>query len=141
MKRTRVITPETPKGELLAPASNESAPYDADTVKTLASIGCTKEECAQFYGRDKTTFIRACQRRPELEEAYQKGIAEAKISLRHIQLQHARRFTPAGAQMAIHMSKHLLGEKDEALKINSPTANIAEFTFNFTRPAGSGDGA
>ena len=108
------------------------APIDPEQVKSMAAIGCTMEEMATVLRCSVDT----------LERRFAETIAEnrdkGRMSLRRIQLRIAqgqaaeyqqdpetkipvmvRPAMPPNAQMAIHLGKHWLGQKDQA-----PTNNI-----------------
>jgi hypothetical protein len=128
--------PEPIRKELLVPG--RPMVYETETISRLASIGCTMQEIAEFYGRSKSSFMNACKLHPKFEEAYYKGLASAKMSLRHLQFQHASSKGMPGVNMTIHLSKHLLGEKDEMRVGGTADNKPVEFTFAFTRPPSYG---
>jgi hypothetical protein len=81
----------------------------ATLIEGLAKIGCTKGEAADALGVSHEHLSRTLSARPELKEAWARGAAKAKLSLRRLQWRHARMKNSAGVTMTIHMSKHLLG--------------------------------
>lgn len=84
-------------------------------LQGLARIGCTKTEVAEALGIAKETLSRHLCKHPEMREAWERGVADAKVRLRRLQWRHARMKNSAGVAMTIHLSKHLLGEHDKAL--------------------------
>ena len=62
-------------------------PIDYDTVEKLATMMCTEEEIAIFFG----CHIRTLQRDKEFCRYYKKGQEGGKMSLRRIQWKHAEK--------------------------------------------------
>lgn len=76
---------------------------DADQVERLASIGCTQDEIAGFFGVDQSTISRRFASEMAL------GASRCKISLRR------RQWKAAGGgnvPMLIHLGKQILGQSD-----------------------------
>ena len=113
-------------------AGRPELPIDPEQVKSMAAIGCTMEEMATVLRCSVDT----------LERRFAETIAEhrdkGRMSLRRLQLRiaqgHAAEYQkdqetgipvqvrpamPPNAQMAIHLGKHWLGQKDQG-----PTNNI-----------------
>lgn len=107
--------------------------YSIEHIYKLASLGCTQEEVAFFYGIAKEQFESTLRNDDILRRAWVQGHSNARISLRRLQLAHAQTPGSAGVNMAIHMSKHLLGEKDEVKQVvQGADAGPVRMTFSFT---------
>lgn len=78
---------------------------DLEAVCELASEGNTQEEIARALGFARTTFAN----RDDVTEAYYKGMAEMKLSLRHWQMNAAK---SGNVQMLIWLGKQYLGQSD-----------------------------
>lgn len=78
---------------------------DLEAVQELASEGNTQAEIAEALGFSRSTFTH----RKDLTEAYYKGVAEMKLSLRHWQFNAAR---GGNIQMLIWLGKQYLGQRD-----------------------------
>jgi hypothetical protein len=86
---------------------------DIETFGQLAALQCTTEELACFFSVTKRTMIRRLKE-PALREAYERGLALGRVSLRRLQWRHAKMPNSAGVQMTIHLSKHHLGQTEKA---------------------------
>lgn len=87
------------------PRGRPRVKVDLDEVQELAAEGCTQAEIANTLGIALSTF----HNRKDIKSAYEKGIAEMKISLRHYQFKAAR---DGNVQMQIWLGKQVLGQKD-----------------------------
>lgn len=96
----------------------------ATLIEGLAKIACTKGEAADAFGVSHEHFSRILTARSELKEAWARGAANGKVSLRRLQWKHARMRNAAGVNMTIHMSKHLLGQHDRALLEGKFTSQV-----------------
>ena len=88
-----------------------SRPQMLRVVEELSSLFCSQEDAAKVVGIATTTFKRRLARDGELAEAWEKGRARAKTSLRMKQFKLASR----SAAMAIFMGKNYLGQSSEPL--------------------------
>jgi hypothetical protein len=88
-------------------------PIDVENLRRLAALQHTLEELAFFFQCSKRTMIRRLKE-PQLRAAYQDGLAGGKAALRRLQWRHAQMPNSAGVNMAIHLSKHWLGETDKS---------------------------
>lgn len=127
------------KGLVKKATGRPEAPIDPEQVKSMAAIGCTMEEMATVLRCSVDT----------LERRFAETIAEhrdkGRMSLRRLQLRIAqgqaaeyqkdpetgvpvqvRPAMPPNAQMAIHLGKHWLGQKDQAPTNNILVANGAK---------------
>ena len=87
------------------PRGRPKKQIDLEAVRELASEGNTQEEIARALGFARTTFAN----RKDVTEAYYKGMAEMKLSLRHWQMNVAK---GGNVQMLIWLGKNMLGQAD-----------------------------
>ena len=78
---------------------------DEKQVETAASIGCTQEEISYIVG----CSVRTLQMRRDLREAYDRGMARMRTSLRRMQWKKA---SEGNVTMMIWLGKQVLGQKD-----------------------------
>lgn len=125
------------KGLVKRATGRPQAPIDPEQVKSMAAIGCTLDEMASVLKCSVDT----------LERRFAETIAEhrdkGRMSLRRLQLRIAqgqaaeyqkdpetgvpmqvRPAMPPNAQMAIHLGKHWLGQKDTPAQNNVLVANM-----------------
>lgn len=88
------------------PAGRPKKQIDLDAVEELASEGCTQEEITRVLGFARGTF----HHRKDVKEAYERGIANLKISLRHWQVQLAKSGNP---QMLMFLGKTILRQSED----------------------------
>jgi hypothetical protein len=81
---------------------------DPDEVEKLASLGCSIDEMAAFFGVSHST-IDARLREPEFRTRYQKGLCGLKMNIRMAQIKRAREGNIA---MLIWLGKQLLGQHE-----------------------------
>lgn len=118
MKRVTLKESTPSKPRLLLPAKAgvgkgwKKIAIDISTLYRLARMGTTQSEAAAFFCMTLSCFEQRLHADPELREVWDRGVAEAKLSLRRLQLKHAERPGMAGVTMTIHLSKHWLGEHD-----------------------------
>jgi hypothetical protein len=86
---------------------------DLESLGQLAVLQCTTDELAAFFNTTKRTIIRRLKE-PALREAYERGLALGRVSLRRLQWRHAKMPNSAGVSMTIHLSKHHLGQTEKA---------------------------
>lgn len=102
----------------------------------LASIGCTQPEAAQFFACSTEHLIHVLTTKDEMMSAWKRGSAQAVISLRHLQHQHAKRADASGVAMTIHMSKHRLKEGDKIVAEHvGKGGGPIRMSFDFDSPA------
>lgn len=94
------------------PGGRPRKQIDIEAVEELASEGCTQEEIADVLGFSRSTF----HNHKEAKEAYKRGIANLKISLRHWQVQLAK---SGNAQMLVYLGKVIL-KQSEDIKVADP---------------------
>lgn len=93
---------------------------DKEQFTKLCSMFCTEEEIAGFFDCSVDTIERFCKREfnTTFAEAYKKGSALGKMSLRRTQFEWAKK-SPA---MAMFLGKNYLGQSD------NPVTDIDEAT-------------
>lgn len=93
---------------------------DKEQFTKLCSMFCTEEEIASFFNCSVDTVERWCKRELDetFAEAYKKGSALGKMSLRRTQFKWAEK-SPA---MAMFLGKNYLGQSD------NPVTDIDEAT-------------
>ena len=87
------------------PVGRPLKPIDAETVQYLASIGCTQEEIAGYFGAASHSTISERFRRE-----YELGQSMSKITLRKRQWNASKKSVP----MMIHLGKHMLGQTEKS---------------------------
>lgn len=90
-----------------------SNPVEISTsqVEGLARLHCTYEEVASFL-RCSDRTIKRLMKKPEYREAWNRGLADGKLSLRRQQFKLAMLENSAGVHMAIHLGKFVLDQKE-----------------------------
>lgn len=99
-------------------AGKPAKQIDIEQLETLARLHCTVDEAAAVLKCCKRTLLRYLDpkaRDPKYREAWERGRASGKASLRRLQWQHANGSGSSAVQMTIHLSKHWLGETEKAL--------------------------
>jgi IS30 family transposase len=79
-----------------------------DTLFGLASVACTQDEIARLMGVARRTLNYFLERHEEARDAYDQGMAQAKLSVRRKML----RLADTQSAAAIFLGKNLLGMKD-----------------------------
>ena len=110
---------------------------DPKILKQLAFLRCSIEDAATAFSTTKRTLLRRLKEDEALAEAWEKGRSEFRIGLKRLQWRHAQMANSAGVQMAIHLSKHELGEHDRQLNINMTVEEIDEAIRELEQRAGS----
>lgn len=82
---------------------------DTEKIQELASLGCAKYEIAIRLGVAENTFAARMRDTPEVIAAYEKGIADLKISIRRAQVKAA---LGGNISMLIFLGKNILGQSD-----------------------------
>lgn len=86
------------------PAGRPRKPLDPETVRFLASIGCTQQEIADYFGVAQSTVSE------NYRSEWNLGYGQSKITLRKRQWNASKRSVP----MMIHLGKHMLGQTEKA---------------------------
>ena len=84
--------------------------FDLAGIQGFASLNATKQEVAAFFGVSESTVDHRFHTEPELREAWEKGRATGKLSLRRKQTELAQ---AGNVTMLIWLGKQLLGQKDK----------------------------
>ena len=79
-----------------------------EEIEKLGQIGATQGEIAAFFGVSVATIERRMQK-PEYREAFDRGFANLKLSLRRTQVKQADN---GNTTMLIWLGKNLLGQRD-----------------------------
>jgi hypothetical protein len=98
------------EGLALLDWKNEKRKVDAKDIYTFAQLGMTYEEMGGWYGITKTTLINKISNDLELLEAFERGKAELKMSLRRKQLESA--MVKENPIMQIFLGKNILCQRD-----------------------------
>ncbi len=100
------------------------AVIDLKTLEGLARIFATIEEAALVLGVSERTLKRYLDPKyrgdASYREAWARGAAMGKVSLRRLAWQKAQEKGAAGGQMIIHLAKHHLGESEAQLERKPP---------------------
>lgn len=98
---------------------------DLDQVVKLAEMQCTNKEIAAFLDISPSTLANRIKAHPDLGEAIERGRELGKVSLRRLQMKHAKREGGPAVNMTIHLSKHTLGQSDRPIEHNSTEINVS----------------
>jgi hypothetical protein len=102
---------------------------DLSVLETLAGLQATYEQIAAAFRCTPRTIIKKMKKR-ECREAYERGQEFGKLSLKRLQWKLANGTGSSAVNMAIHLSKHWLGETDKSQPIvnNVQTNNTLSLT-------------
>jgi hypothetical protein len=89
-------------------AGRKSTKIDLAEIEKLASMQCTLEEMAGFFGVSVST-IENRRKQPQFAEALNRGRAKGRISVRRAQM---KLLETGNATMGIWLGKQLLGQRD-----------------------------
>lgn len=84
-------------------------------LEQLGALGCTNEEIAAFFKCAPQTLQRYLRTKREYREALEQGRELGKLSLRRLQMRHAKGNGSSAVHMTIHLSKHMLGQTDKSI--------------------------
>jgi uncharacterized protein (DUF2384 family) len=113
-ERRKIATLKALKADLAAleqPMGRPRSRIALDQVERLASIFCTDEDIAGYFGVSLRTIERH-KKQAKYKEALEKGHARGRISLRRLQWITANYGERASAIMQIWLGKQYLGQKD-----------------------------
>lgn len=110
-------------------------PIDARQLYEIARMGATQVEAAQFFGISQTGLEGRLKGDEDLRRAWDLGSAQAKLSLRRLQIAHACEPGAPGVAMTVHLSKYWLNERDEAVKVTGGDGGPIKVSFSFDTPA------
>src|ERR1700738_3572771 len=80
-------------------------------LEKLASLQCTQQEIAAWFGVCTRTIERRCQE-PEFSEVMERGRAKGRISVRRMQM---KLLEQGNATMGVWLGKQLLGQRDQVV--------------------------
>jgi hypothetical protein len=83
--------------------------FDLDSVERLASRGMTHEDMACLFDVSRSTILRRLRDEAEFKEAYDRGRATMRMSLRFGQMRSAINGNPS---MLMWLGKQELGQRD-----------------------------
>ena len=96
-------------------------------VESAASLRCTWAEVAAFCNLSTTTLNKLRKEDPRIDESYEKGLAQANISLRRNQ----QVLSQSNAPMAIHLGKQYLDQTDKkTIEHTGPDGSSLEFNIS-----------
>lgn len=103
---------------------------EPDQISSLARMAATHEEIAAFFNTSVAT-VKYRLSRGELKEAYEKGKAQASISLKRAMFEAATQHKNVTAQ--IWLSKNLMGWSDKVeQKVEQSTSFVVEIPAPMT---------
>jgi hypothetical protein len=89
------------------------------SIEKLAELGAPLKEMAPILNLSLSTLTERLSKDPEFRAALERGQAACKLKLRNLQWHHAEGEGGPAVNMAIHMSKHQLGETDRPVDTHS----------------------
>lgn len=99
---------------------------DMELLEGLARIGCTDSEIAGIIGISVSRFSERKQIDPELKQAYHRGQAELRRSIRHAQIQKG--VGEKNPTMLIWLGKQYLGQTDKNQIDQNVKADVRDMT-------------
>ncbi len=91
---------------------------NTEDIERLASLQCTQVEIAAWFDASIKTLELRLSKDAALREAYDRGRAKGRISLRRHQM---RMVEEGNATMAIWLGKQILGQRDvQRLEVSGP---------------------
>src|SRR5579864_7636811 len=107
-------------------AGRKPAKIDLLELEKLASLQCTDEEIASFFGVSTRT-IESRRKQPQFAEAERRGKAKGRISVRRAQM---KLLEGGNATMGVWLGKQLLGQRDVTpLQPTNPASRPAEISL------------
>lgn len=104
-----MYTEDMPRGGKQPGAGRPKAEYDLKQIERLASIMCTWDDIAAALGVCVRTVFRWKESDPAVNEAYERGQGNGRVSLRRAQVTLYKKGNPA---MQIWLGKQWLGQRD-----------------------------
>jgi hypothetical protein len=86
---------------------------DLVELEKLATLQCTDDEIAHFFGVTRKTISRK-KRLPAFQEAMERGKAKGRISIRRLLYQQAQQGKQGAVAATIFLAKNVLGYRDVA---------------------------
>lgn len=103
-----------------------AAQFDLQQMENLGQLHATQAEIATWFGVEQTTLEKRLQKDAKLREAYERGKAKGRITLRRMQIKAAEEGNPT---MLIWLGKQLLGQRDvQAMEVSGPAQGPMEST-------------
>ncbi len=102
---------------------SKSTTVDEDQLEKLATIGCTNEEMASWFGVSKDTLER------QFAATIAKGRGKTRCSLRRLQWLSA---SSGNVQMQIWLGKQMLGQKDSVFDMDEEDGGTT-ITFSIAK--------
>jgi hypothetical protein len=107
-------------------AGRKSTKIDLAEIEKLASMQCTLEEMAGFFGVSVST-IENRRKQPQFAEALNRGRAKGRISVRRAQM---KLLETGNATMGIWLGKQLLGQRDVTpVELTGPNGQASNSTY------------
>jgi hypothetical protein len=105
-------------------AGRKPAKIDLFELEKLASLQCTDEELARFFGVSAST-IENRRKQPAFAEAMRRGRAKGKISVRRAQM---KLLEAGNGTMGVWLGKQLLGQRDVTpIELSGPNGQPVKF--------------
>jgi hypothetical protein len=94
-----------PKPNALSP---DGVLTNVEAVRRLASLNCTLDECAGWFGLSQPTLNSRFNAYPELRQAWETGRGEAMVSLRRNLFARAQKKSADGLSAALFLAEKML---------------------------------
>jgi DNA-binding XRE family transcriptional regulator len=120
---------EMPEVERAHPG-RKKVEIDLKQFENACQLLLTQEEMAILFGVSRRTIIRRMQENADFKLAFAAGRVKNKVNLMTLLFRHAKMPNSAGVQAAIHLSKHMMGWKE-----NAPAAPSVNITIDVIRKA------
>lgn len=102
----------------------------AEELHKLGALQCTQTEIAAWFDVSLATIEKRLAQEPKLREAYERGKAKGRISVRRHQIKLLEEGNPT---MGIWLGKQLLGQRDvTAMEVSGPQAGPVESKMQIT---------
>jgi hypothetical protein len=111
-------------GGIRSGAGRKPAKIDLIELEKLASLQCTDEDLAGFFGVSART-IENRRKQPAFAEAMRRGRAKGKISVRRAQM---KLLEAGNGTMGVWLGKQLLGQRDVTpIELSGPNGQPVQF--------------
>ena len=111
-------------GGVRSGAGRKPTKIDLTELEKLASLQCTDEELAGFFGVSART-IESRRKQPAFAEAMRRGRAKGKISVRRAQM---KLLEAGNGTAAVWLGKQLLGQRDVTpIELSGPNGQPVQF--------------
>jgi hypothetical protein len=113
-------------GGARAGAGRKPAKIDPIELEKLASLMCTDEEIASFFGVSTRT-IESRRKQPMFAKVMSRGRAKGKISVRRAQM---KLLESGNGTMGVWLGKQLLGQRDVTpIELSGPNGQPVQFSL------------